>query len=518
MNLEKNKSFKYFILTIFAPIVGIVVIYSYAYFYIQNEINITKYELNGLRKVNQIQDIVLDIQRLRGLSSIVNKDEKCYIDIKNIKQNIKQNIEKLKKEIVQVDQTVNLKKEFLELFNDIDLHISHNTNFTNLTNTISNAIIFLENIAHHSKLVLDSQLKSYILIETVVSILPELIEYNGQIRGISTSVKNNELSQKQKQHIIIQLSKIDERLKKLKFNMSHIKSFDNFNIIKVSYDNMLNGQNKLILFAKKELLSKDKIMIKPNDMFRLVTSNIEIIASLYKTNSKELKNILEQRANDKKTIILWIVFAGVVSILVIFYINILFFIKNRVFVEKIEELSITDGMTNLYNRRYFDNIFDKQLRIQQRANQNLIFIMMDIDHFKQYNDTYGHQAGDDTLIAVAKSLKDSLHRANDMVFRLGGEEFGVLCNNMDEEKALIFANKLRINIQNLKIEHTKNSASQCVTISMGLIIVEPYITCEMSNIYKCADEALYSAKQNGRNQVSVYTGDNSNTKINSCDI
>ncbi len=161
-------------------------------------------------------------------------------------------------------------------------------------------------------------------------------------------------------------------------------------------------------------------------------------------------------------------------------------------------------MTMLFNRRYFDMIFDKQIKIQQRAKKNLIFIMMDIDHFKQYNDTYGHQAGDDTLIAVATSLKNISKRPDDLVFRLGGEEFGILCNGMDEKEAYKFAEKSRENIQNLEIKHKKNSASDFITISIGLVVIEPAFKCEMNSIYKYADEALYESKQNGRNQVSIY--------------
>ena len=130
--------------------------------------------------------------------------------------------------------------------------------------------------------------------------------------------------------------------------------------------------------------------------------------------------------------------------------------------------------------------------------------MMDVDHFKQYNDTYGHQAGDKTLIAVASSLKNTLNRPDDMAFRLGGEEFGVLCSKMDEDESIKFGNKLRTNIQNLKIPHCNSSACEFVTISVGLIIIKPDSQNKMSEIYKNADEALYNAKQNGRNIVAVY--------------
>jgi diguanylate cyclase (GGDEF)-like protein len=128
---------------------------------------------------------------------------------------------------------------------------------------------------------------------------------------------------------------------------------------------------------------------------------------------------------------------------------------------------------------------------------------MDIDCFKFYNDTYGHQMGDDVLIQVAKAMKESLHRADDYCFRLGGEEFGVYFKAKSKEDAVTFANLIRTNIENLQIEHKKNPASPFVTSSAGLVVVDAYDISESDELYKDADDLLYKAKESGRNRVVV---------------
>jgi len=170
----------------------------------------------------------------------------------------------------------------------------------------------------------------------------------------------------------------------------------------------------------------------------------------------------------------------------------------------VEKLSITDAMTNLFNRRYFDSTFPKKLSLAKRLKKDIAFCMMDIDHFKQYNDTYGHQEGDNALIAVANVLQKSLRREGDFIFRLGGEEFGMLYFTKDKNDALNIANKTRQNIENIQIEHKNNSASNYVTVSMGLYIYNfDSENISHEDIYLETDKLLYQSKQNGRNQVTV---------------
>ncbi|HEY9202723.1 MAG TPA: PAS domain S-box protein [Sulfurimonas sp.] len=169
----------------------------------------------------------------------------------------------------------------------------------------------------------------------------------------------------------------------------------------------------------------------------------------------------------------------------------------------IEQISLTDGLTQIYNRRHFDNVFPRMLKRNKRDKSYINFLIMDVDHFKQYNDTYGHQMGDNVLIKIANSLKESLKREDDLCFRLGGEEFGAVYYTDSQSEALLYANKIRKNIEALKIEHEKNSASKYVTASMGLICLKPDEIKSEDIIYKEADELLYKAKESGRNRVVI---------------
>ncbi len=123
--------------------------------------------------------------------------------------------------------------------------------------------------------------------------------------------------------------------------------------------------------------------------------------------------------------------------------------------KELEQQAITDPLTNLYNRRYFEIVFSKAINSTKRNNELLCFIILDLDYFKQYNDTYGHQAGDLVLINVAKCLKKTFQRADDYCFRLGSEEFGILYRVENKDQAISFSNTIRQNIENLKIEHKK---------------------------------------------------------------
>jgi diguanylate cyclase (GGDEF)-like protein len=176
--------------------------------------------------------------------------------------------------------------------------------------------------------------------------------------------------------------------------------------------------------------------------------------------------------------------------------------KLQDYISLVEEMSITDALTGIYNRRYFDEHLPKVINSAKRKNELVNFIMMDIDHFKQYNDTYGHQMGDDVLVKIAKTLKDSLHRADDYCFRLGGEEFGVIFKANTKEESIKFANTLKQNIENLHITHSGNSASPYVTASFGLICQKANDILNTNEIYKQADDLLYTSKNLGRNRVS----------------
>ncbi|MGA1931978.1 cache domain-containing protein [Arcobacter sp. YIC-464] len=171
--------------------------------------------------------------------------------------------------------------------------------------------------------------------------------------------------------------------------------------------------------------------------------------------------------------------------------------------KKVEYLSITDELTKLRNRRFFNETIEKEFFRAKREESLLNFIMLDIDYFKKYNDNYGHQAGDEALKKVAASLKNSLKRASDYAFRLGGEEFGILFISNDTTSAKNFANIILKTIENLNIPHEKSQVSKYITASIGLVTKNVANMSDYNELYKLADEALYEAKEKGRNQVIV---------------
>jgi len=163
-------------------------------------------------------------------------------------------------------------------------------------------------------------------------------------------------------------------------------------------------------------------------------------------------------------------------------------------------LSLFDQLTGLANRRHFDETLDKQFKLAKREKKPLSVIICDIDFFKRYNDTYGHQKGDQCLAAVAKALQDSTSRPTDLACRYGGEEFTFVLPDTNLSGAKIFAEKVRNAVAALSIEHTGSTIAPFVTLSLGVAIYNGQFK-NGDEITQAADEALYRAKENGRNRV-----------------
>lgn len=168
----------------------------------------------------------------------------------------------------------------------------------------------------------------------------------------------------------------------------------------------------------------------------------------------------------------------------------------------IEELSITDDLTKIYNRRFFNIKIEEEINRAKRDKKELCLIILDIDFFKQYNDTYGHQEGDIVIKSVANVLKNRTNRADDFAFRVGGEEF-VIITHIEKDKVLNYANSIKDDIENLKIEHRGNKASKYVTISLGVVCKNAIEINSSEELYKEADDNLYEAKRSGRNCVVI---------------
>lgn len=173
----------------------------------------------------------------------------------------------------------------------------------------------------------------------------------------------------------------------------------------------------------------------------------------------------------------------------------------RAATEKMSELVLTDPLTGLANRRHFDQTLASEWDRAAREKHPLAVIMVDIDHFKAYNDSRGHAAGDECLKAVATALRGHCTRPGDLVCRWGGEEFAVILPGTDASGAGHVARALVEVVRALGLEHGKSEASPCVTISAGAASAMPCDDGSAAALVEKADAALYAAKQAGRNQA-----------------
>lgn len=169
----------------------------------------------------------------------------------------------------------------------------------------------------------------------------------------------------------------------------------------------------------------------------------------------------------------------------------------------LESISMIDGLTQIYNRRYFDEEFKKACRQMAREDKNVALIMIDIDCFKLYNDNYGHGKGDECLIKIATALKSKVRRASDMVARYGGEEFIVILKDIDKEGIECVAENLLNAVRDLNILH-EHYILNYVTISLGVAYLNAKDIESQLDFLKMADDAMYKAKENGRNRIEIW--------------
>jgi diguanylate cyclase (GGDEF)-like protein len=168
---------------------------------------------------------------------------------------------------------------------------------------------------------------------------------------------------------------------------------------------------------------------------------------------------------------------------------------------RLEALSMTDALTGVANRRSFDAALAAEWDRAFRSGAPLSLILVDVDHFKAYNDTYGHQGGDDCLRDVAAAMQQVMTRATDLIARYGGEEFAVLLPGSTAAEANVNAERLRRAVEAAALPHRSSSAADIVTISVGAATVTPAAGSAQPNLIRAADEALYRAKREGRNRV-----------------
>ena len=253
-------------------------------------------------------------------------------------------------------------------------------------------------------------------------------------------------------------------------------------------------------FSKVCGYSKEELIGKNHNIFRHPETTKEFYQAIWqdvyngKTWQGELKNI-------KKDGSIYFVHAKISPLYkgnkIIGYASVAIDITDK---KRVEEMSITDELTNIYNRRFFNQVIEKELARAKRDNKLIGLAIIDIDYFKQYNDTYGHNKGDKALVSVANTLQVSVNRSSDYCFRLGGEEFGIIVSGLDEKQFNAILEKVRTNIEDLHIPHSSSLVNENVTISIGAVVSNPN-DITVKKLYKLADKQLYKSKDEGRNKV-----------------
>jgi len=296
--------------------------------------------------------------------------------------------------------------------------------------------------------------------------------------------------------------------------MSHFKRDDEVEY--VEYTNLeiasINKYFKQILTAAKE--GRDLSRISINTLEKRVSSIHQILQKLINYEVDVANYERKKFLYTYRSILFQI--GTVLTIVIVAILGILFYVfrsiqkdhtqleivarKLKVANKKLENASYTDSLTGLHNRRYFNIIYDRELKRAKRNKNYITFMMIDIDYFKQYNDTYGHLAGDHALQSVAKALKETLKRPSDYVFRLGGEEFGVLLSETSEENSAKVAKNICDAVRQRKLKHEKSTVSEYVTISIGLVCCIADRTLDNETFILRADEMLYEAKESGRDR------------------
>ncbi len=337
--------------------------------------------------------------------------------------------------------------------------------------------------------------------------------FNSQIDGLKKQIDNiyfGNLIPIIKLQIIADKYQEIESCRKVKYNCS----FDEqkkviFQEWSYYYNAYKNSEERIVVATINEEIINSFNENKLH-LFQNILKRVDFLIK-YETQVafKERKKFLEEYETMKNYLFFNMLLILLISFSVITYIIFQVIKKDKqltVLNKKYKIDSITDFMTKLNNRKYFDTIFDNMPFISNANNWKCAFIMMDIDYFKQYNDTYGHDMGDIALKEVAKTIKEYFNKKYEFTFRLGGEEFGVVLFDINKDILENCLKDINKKVLELQIEHKNSKILNVLSISMGAIIYEPNSYISANKLYKLADECLYESKQNGRNQYHIYKG------------
>jgi len=473
------KKYIYLIVNLLLLIPAIIVVYTYAYNYVDKEVIRLETKNTALNEMQNIYEIITNLQKIRGLSNI-----------KEANSEIENKIKKL-----EIQNTKIANKLHITRVKNILTHHSNtiNSDFASYTTDIEALLLIYKLTAYNAQLTLNSDIKEYLLSKTVTSSLPYLTEYFARIRGLASSIEQHRLNKSVKIKIKNLLYIVEELLK----NTKEMKYFNNSEFV----DKLLTSQDNEIHFIENELLNKTIITASGLEIFNSITKNIDYLNHLYDQNMQQLRLFYSEHIKQKNFTKSIIVAVCILSIIVVILLNLFYYAKIQKYIQKVEHLNIIDPMTQLYNRRFLENFIDKFISQIQRQNDLFTILMIDIDLFKKVNDTYGHDVGDKVIIAVAEVLQNNI-RKSDLAVRYGGEEFLLLLHHANANAAFTIAQKIKEIFESIEFSPQENQTFH-KTLSVG-IAEFPKDTNDIWECIKLADSALYRAKNTGRNKIVIY--------------
>jgi len=335
--------------------------------------------------------------------------------------------------------------------------------------------------------------------------------FNSQIDKLKVQIDNiyfgNFIPMLKLQNVVNNYRDLIFCIKKREFNCS-IKSYEKSIITnwQYYYNGYKTDSERVVVESINEEINKSLNIKRLKNLYAAINKVDFLIDYETETANKQRKDFLGKYSQMKNYLLYNLISIIIFSFAIIIYIFFQIFKKDNqltILNKKYKFDSITDGMTKLYNRSYFDTLFDNLPFISNANKWQCAFAMFDIDFFKQYNDTYGHDMGDKTLIAVANVLKEYFDKEYEYVFRLGGEEFGVILFDTNEKILESCLQDINKKIVELKIEHKNSKALDVVSISIGAIIYIPDSYVSANKLYKIADENLYKSKESGRNKYTL---------------
>ncbi|SCA55533.1 putative Diguanylate cyclase [Candidatus Terasakiella magnetica] len=277
-------------------------------------------------------------------------------------------------------------------------------------------------------------------------------------------------------------------------------------------ENNIRLARPIIEKAMIEVVEEDWSMETRKKLFNGVIAQIDVLNSLNafvkvfeKASKREAVKAQKEINKAQNNMILLSAAAVVIALLISWFVLLSENrFKRRVDedTEKLHDISNTDALTDIPNRRAFDEFLQSSWDQALKSSTDLSLILIDIDYFKLYNDKYGHAKGDETLITVAQTLSKEVNRTSDLVARYGGEEFACILPNTNREGAYAVAEHLKETIEYLKIEHGPSMVSDYITISIGLGSITPCENHNLSTFFKTVDDKLYKAKRSGRNRIN----------------